>query len=263
MRAILGPVSSASPAAGDDGYLQDDADDRARLVRHLVLLGLLAASAGWVDAAVFTAVTPTFVANQSGNVVLLGIAVGEGEWRHAAAAATSLAAFAAGLATAAAVRARRVAQGHEPRPLLVVAVEVAALAGLFALVAVDPEPARQVDLRVLAVLAVGAAAMGAQTTLLRRVWGVSVSTTYASGEVVQLSEAEAEAAVSVGDAQRRHHLTVVLATGVTSYATGAAGAAFLAGGARPLLVPPALLAAAAAVIVLDARQGALSRRRRT
>ena len=56
----------------------------------------LAAAAGFADAHIYVNVTPIFVANMSGNLIHLGILVGDASWRAAVASLLTLAAFTAG-----------------------------------------------------------------------------------------------------------------------------------------------------------------------
>ena len=53
----------------------------------------LAATAGFVDAHIYVNVTPVFVANMSGNLIHLGISLGEGDWFPALATVLALGAF--------------------------------------------------------------------------------------------------------------------------------------------------------------------------
>ena len=246
------PEPTPAVPGAPDGYVPDD-PDTARRRLHLVVLAALAATAGWVDAVVFTTIVPTFVANQSGNVVLVGIGAGQGRWLDTAAAGLSIGGFAAGLALSTAYRDRRLAAGRQLEPLVVLGVETALLAALAGLAATGPGRVDAVDGRVLVTVAAGALAMGVQTTILRRVWGVQVSTTYTSGEVARLSEVEVAAADGTGPARDRRAV-VVLTTGVVAYAVGAAGAAWMGGSVAPLLVPPAVTASVGVVLHLDHRR---------
>ena len=56
-----------------------------RIEGTIALAAVLTAVAGFVDAHIFVHVTEVFVANQSGNVVLFGIFLGERRWPEVAA----------------------------------------------------------------------------------------------------------------------------------------------------------------------------------
>ena len=53
----------------------------------LLLAVALAMVAGFVDAHIYLAVSPIFVANMSGNLVHIGMLVGDGNWWQAVGAA--------------------------------------------------------------------------------------------------------------------------------------------------------------------------------
>ncbi len=222
----------------------------------------LAAIAGYVDAIGFTRLFGVFPANQSGNVVLFGIALGDGSGSGAWRPALAMVAFAAGVVLS--YRAgRRLPEVHRRWALLT--VEAIALA-LLALVVGEGLPAHAPmdgGKEVLA-LALAAAAMGIQTDVLRQVSGVAISTTYQSGALVRLSESAADAGSGAGADAARHALTVV-ATVMAGYVGGAALGTLVARHWGGALWVPVLVAVAACRVRRGARIPAVApspRRRR-
>ena len=202
----------------------------------------LAAITGYVDAIGFVHLFGVFPANQSGNVVLFGIALGSDHANDAWRPALAMAGFALGVLLA--YRAgRHLPAGHRRWTLL--AVETVALAAL-ALAAGNVMHARAPmgGANEVLVLAVASVAMGLQTVALGRVSGVSVSTTYQTGAIVRLSESAADAVPGSTSAADSRRALVVLAIVIAWYAGGAALGALVArhwGGALWI----AVLAAAA------------------
>lgn len=217
---------------------------------------VLAATAGMVDAIGFVALVGVFTANQSGNAIELGIAIGEAEWERAVRLAISMLSFSLGVGFGVAVRRRRLPiRLPMPNPVgPVLTVEMLLLLGLF-LVTVPArgvsltEPATGVSWYVLTVLA--ALAMGLQTVVIRHVAEVNVSTTYVSGGVAALGEASAEVLLQ-GNGKGRRILVVVGAV-LAAYVTGAAMGAALRPelGAWSLLMP---LLLTAVVLAFEARR---------
>ena len=74
------------------------AESPPRVEGTIAIAAVLTAVAGFVDAHIFVHVTEVFVANQSGNVVLFGIFLGERRWPEVAAHILSIAMFAVGVA---------------------------------------------------------------------------------------------------------------------------------------------------------------------
>ena len=144
----------------------------------LVVAGLLAAVAGFVDAVGFNRLFGVFPANQSGNVAFLGMAIGgdgpAAGWR----CALSIAGFATGTAAGFLLGHRL---GPRRRGPTLIVVELV-------LLLVVTVVAGNVDGRGLSggftgvvLVALGSFAMGIQTEAIRRVAGVAVATTYQSG----------------------------------------------------------------------------------
>lgn len=208
----------------------------------------LAAAAGFVDARIYVNVTPVFVANMSGNLIHLGILVGDGSWRPAIASVLTLLAFTAGVMVATVHHDRQVARSRSVRPTFLLLAEAALLLGLALYVAVvdvtftaDPRPA---DYPVLLVAGV---AMGLQAAALRRVGQIAVATTYGTGAIVRIGEKLVLAARRADRTteHRRRVAIAVLVVVLVSYVGGAVLATTAGSG-------PALLAAPAIAIAICA-----------
>lgn len=227
-----------------------EADRLDQLRGPLPVAAGLAAVAGFLDAHIYVRVTDVFVANMSGNVVLLGIGAGELDARQVAAPAVALAGFSLGLALATLVHDRRIRAGKRLRPDLMVALEVAVLAVLAGLLGVFGGVDQQLGAFGYVVIGAAALAMGAQTAVIRRVGDTVVSTTYESGAVVRLSEDAVLAVVAVEAAERarRRRVLGVVSIVVVGYCAGAAAAAAIGTSTLALLVPAAALVACAAAL---------------
>ena len=211
----------------------------------------LGACAGFVDAHVYLHVTPVFVANMSGNLVHLGMYLGQRGWSGALASAVALCGFAVAVVLATVHHDMLLRAGRHVRSDRLIAIEAALVLTLSLLISklhvqftTRPIP------RDLPVLLVGGLAMGLQAASLRRVGEISVSTTYATGSVVRVGEKVAlglRRADRATEARRRVTIIVLLVV-MASYVLGAVAAA--AAGADPmLLVLPAGLLAGAALLV--------------
>ena len=204
----------------------------------------LAAVAGFVDAVGFSRVFGVFPANQSGNVIFLGMALGgspgvPSAWRSGLAIVSFAVGTAVGL-----VIARRVADRR--RHVVLLAVEFALLLAL-AIVAGPITSDLIVDGALSAVLLVLAGvAMGVQTDVISRLAGVGMSTTYQTGALTHIAQ-DVVGLVERGfaDAPRRQHR---LSLGVLSVVFGAylLGAVVGAGPGRSawaLYAPPIVVLA--------------------
>ena len=216
----------------------------------------LAAAAGFVDAHLYVNVTPVFVANMSGNLIHLGIFVGDGGASPAMATLLALTAFTAGVIAATLHHDRRVARGREVHPAFLLAVEGVLLVGLTAwLVIVRTSFTARPRAADLPVLAVAAFAMGIQASALRRVGEIAVATTYGTGAIVRIGEKVVLAArrADRSSTHRRRVAIAVLAIVLVSYVAGAA-VATLAGSSPWLLALPTVLVLACAVTSRSARE---------
>jgi uncharacterized membrane protein YoaK (UPF0700 family) len=211
-----------------------------RVQGTVAMAAVLTGVAGFVDAHIFVHVTEVFVANQSGNVVLFGIFLGERRWPEVAAHLLSILMFAVGVAVGTTIHDRRKAQGKPLRPDLILVVEAALLAALIVLRVIDgPRPLLEIDAMDYPVILLGALAMGLQTVVIGKVGSVAVATTYESGAVARMGEEVALAGRADGGDTRRRHTAVlkVLIVVVASYAAGAALASALDRSPAWLLLP--------------------------
>jgi uncharacterized membrane protein YoaK (UPF0700 family) len=231
---------------GGDKFESDDDQPRVAFAFALVLVVVT----GFVDAIGFTRLFGVFPANQTGNIVLFGISIGDGVtgdwWRPGLA----MLAFALGVAVA--HRGGRRIAARSRRPALLT-IETLALATV-AVLAGDVQQRHQLHgATEVMVLTVAALAMGLQTVLLGRVAGISVSTTFETGALVRLTETVDDfTAIRTTDAGRRTAL--VLAAIVVGYAAGAAlGTATSREWGRALWIPVIVVAALALVATVRSR----------
>jgi len=201
-------------------------------MRDALLLALTAA-AGWIDALSYVALGHVFTANMTGNLVLLGLAVGTGQAGGALRSVVALAGFAAGALLASALT--RDAAGDWPRRVTAaLAVEAAVLVALAALwrAGAGVEP--------LIVLA--AVGMGIQSAAVRRLAVAGVTTTFVTGTLISLMAGLAALRPASGWARQAAVLAALLAGAVA----GAAAWTLTPG------VAPAGPAALVAVVTLAA-----------
>ena len=219
------------------GALPADATSAAPPFRAPALvLALLSLTAGFADGYALT-VADVFVANQSGNVVRIGMGA-VGEYPAWDLALLSMLGFAAG-GMASWLLARAGDARHLPVPVMrLLAVVVLVLAWWLAVIGVDE---RQESARLSAF--VGAAAMGVVATILTRVSGVSAQPAFQSANV--LSSAQGLLAwASHSDPEHRTGRRLVALGGMTlaCYALGGGlGAVAARTSASALLVVLALL----------------------
>lgn len=208
-----------------------------------VLLVLLAVTAGATDATAFIRLGHVFASVITGNLVLLGISAARADGHVALFAGCALAAYALGVILAAP---RRAEQEEAARAVWPARTTVALGADLALLIAfavaweIDGRaPARGAQLLMVILCA---AAMGVQSTAVRRLG--SVSTTYLTSTLVGLFEAVV--ARRWDESQTRSLLILVALAG------GAAAAAALISHARAW-VPAVQLLPLVTVVVASAR----------
>ncbi|WP_406080465.1 YoaK family protein [Micromonospora sp. NBC_00858] len=221
----MGDSASARPS------ITSDPQDVYREFRHPILvLAVTTGIAGFVDAFAFLRYG-AFVANQSGNAVLLGIGLAG---RHAAwpESAASLIAFAAGTGVVSQVRAARSRWSPSFRGLACAVVTMALWAALNALL----HHGRQGGLPRIALAAAGGFAMGALATLFVRTAGIATAITYQSGTVAKIGERIERWLAGPGTGRRRARQGTFLGLlALTCYAAGG-GLGTVAQG-QPLWVP--------------------------
>jgi len=204
---------------------------------------MMAVIAGYVDAIGFTRLFAVFPANQSGNAVLLGVAIGDPSWDQGWRPGVSMVAFVLGVAVGFALGARLGDTRRTPVLLAIEGVLLVVFAALAGNVKGDVAPlggAREVVL-----LVVSSIAMGVETDVVRRVAGVPVYTTFQTGTIARLAETgaeEVEHALGVHgvpapppDGRR---VLAVLGAVIGGYIVGSAiGAAIVSGWGYALWVP--------------------------
>jgi uncharacterized membrane protein YoaK (UPF0700 family) len=145
----------------------------AYIERRLVAL---AAVAGCVDAASFLGLDTVFTANQTGNTVLLGIGLAQGDWDAALRSLAALLGFLVGVLVAALVL-RRARPGWSETAVAIAAVQAIVLAALALLWG----PAST-----LLLIVVAAAVMGAQSALTLHIGVPGVTTTFITGTITRV-----------------------------------------------------------------------------
>ncbi|HLM17024.1 MAG TPA: YoaK family protein [Acidimicrobiia bacterium] len=205
---------------------------------------LLAAVTGFVDAVAFGRFLGVFPANQSGNAVFLGMAIGGSPvstvWRPASA----MVGFALGIVVGQLVR-RRV---HRSRlsPWLLGCEFV-----LFVVAIAITGPIERVHLigggKGFVLIVLTSMAMGVQTEVIRHVAGTAVATTYQTGAIARLGEAISRL-VSRAARLREEREVVVLLVVLVAYVGGAAVGAAAPGVWRWSMILAATVVAALAVL---------------
>jgi uncharacterized membrane protein YoaK (UPF0700 family) len=193
----------------------------------------LALTAGFVDAFIYHFVTPVFVANMSGNMVRVGMAIGGGDWHSVGASMIAIASFVTAAVIASMtvdlrVRSRGRAGPADPAPLLLVEILLLFAVATVAVSAKVTFSPRLVWANVT-IIALGSAAMGVQAIALRRVGQIAVSTTYGTGALVRIGE---KVGLGLRGAPRWHDVprrrsVGVLVTVLAAYVAGAASAVAL------------------------------------
>jgi uncharacterized membrane protein YoaK (UPF0700 family) len=151
------------------------------------MLVMLSLAAGCVDAVGYLGLGQIFVANMTGNTVLLGLALGQAKGQAALRAVVALAGFIVGVAVGAAI----VGPGRERSAWSPVVTAALALE-LVVLVAfavgwflAEAEPA---GLTVYPLIVLPSLAMGVQSAAVRRLGIPGVATTYITGTLTDLTE---------------------------------------------------------------------------
>jgi uncharacterized membrane protein YoaK (UPF0700 family) len=219
---------------------------------------LLATVSGFVDAFVYLRIFPVFTANQSGNLVLAGIAVGQGHWAEASASAVSLALYMAGAGIGVAAFDRALTGGR-PRLMGALGAEIAVLAALVVTALVlgrGNTASSDVDVPVLLIVGVTALAMGLQGMALRKVRSVGVLTTGGTGNVTTIGERLGRLGTRQGESSDELALDVVgwvVALYVGGAILGSLAASLRGTGPLPLLL--AVAGVVAAIVLTWTRAG--------
>jgi uncharacterized membrane protein YoaK (UPF0700 family) len=219
---------------------------------------LLATVSGFVDAFVYLRIFPVFTANQSGNLVLAGIAIGQGHWAEASASAVSLALYMAGAGIGVAAFDRALTGGR-PRLMGALGAEIAVLAALVVTALVlgrGNTASSDVDVPVLLIVGVTALAMGLQGMALRKVRSVGVLTTGGTGNVTTIGERLGRLGTRQGESSDELALDVVgwvVALYVGGAILGSLAASLRGTGPLPLLL--AVAGVVAAIVLTWTRAG--------
>jgi uncharacterized membrane protein YoaK (UPF0700 family) len=209
--------------------------------RRDLLLVVLTFAAGSVDAVVFLRLD-VFTAVMTGNLVLLGLAIGQAAFRNALRSLVALAAYAGGVLAAArlvgATPHDSIWPAHVTRALAIeLGLHVAFLAGW---VLTDTRPD---GVAAASLIAVSGVAMGIQAATARTL-APSMSTTYVTGTLTALlSELSALGALGP-DSRRRIAIVIALLLGA------ACGALLLA--SAPVLAPALPVLVIGAVVLIAA-----------
>lgn len=225
----------------------------ASALRHpgVLALGLLLV-AGYVDAFVFLRVAEVFTANQSGNLIVAGIALGSDPGTGALLPVVSVLAYVAGAALSIALFDRE--DGGHRRTVGVLGTLMVVLVALVLLLEAADMGRHRGGPRwaVYLTVALAALAMGSQATAIRRVGTVPVLTTAGSGAATNLGIALARLR-SVALRAQASRTAAMLALVTLAYVGGAALGALLSTHTDVgpvLLLPPVLLLAAMLVVPL-------------
>jgi uncharacterized membrane protein YoaK (UPF0700 family) len=223
------------------------------------MLTSLSLAAGCVDAVGYLGLGQVFVANMTGNTVLLGLAIGQADGQGILHAGTALAGFILGVALGAAIVERGPEQAAwTPAVTVALGLELVILLTFAAGWLLDgPEPS---GVLVYLLIALSALAMGVQSAAVKSLDVADVSTTYVTGTLTALtarmvgwlrstfSESAGERTTLPGLRERGLPLTADV---WLAYGVGA-----VVGGAAQLLWQPAALllpvAAVATVVALMA-----------
>ncbi len=208
--------------------------------RDLTLAGTLAVVAGFVDAVGFTSLFAVFPANQSGNAVLLGIGIGDGQASEVWRPLLAVLMFAIGVAVGIVLR-RRIPPTRVAVSLL--GLEAGLLIVLAALAGELSGHAPAGGSAEVVMLAVAAGAMGIQTDVIRRAAGVTLATTYQTGAIDRIAESAADAVLGEARApeEERGPLAILVLV-LGCYVGGAAiGAGITDAWGRALWIPAAVV----------------------
>jgi uncharacterized membrane protein YoaK (UPF0700 family) len=223
---------------------------RAPVTAQEVAVALLAAASGAVDAIAFTSLGHVFAGVMTGNLALLGVAVGGDRFADTVPPLVALAGFAAG--TAAAARACRPgAAGGARWPVRTLhclgceAVLLAAVAVVWAAAGAPPSPGALSDVLLAAV----AVAMGAQSGAMLGVGAAARPSTYPTGSLATFITRGVGGAPGEPGADR----WVPVRLAALAVGAGAAVAVLRFAAGWTAFLPPVLVAAAVATAAAAGR----------
>jgi uncharacterized membrane protein YoaK (UPF0700 family) len=159
----------------------------SRATVRSAMLVMLSLAAGCVDAVGYLGLGQIFVANMTGNTVLLGLALGQAKGQAALRAVVALAGFVVGVGAGAAIVGRgRERSTWSPGVTVALTLELAVLVAFavgWFLAGAEPDGREVYPLIVLPALA-----MGVQSAAVRRLGIPGVATTYITGTLTDLTE---------------------------------------------------------------------------
>jgi uncharacterized membrane protein YoaK (UPF0700 family) len=219
--------------------------------RYAFLLGLTGA-AGAIDALAFTSLGKVFNSFHTGNVLFIGLGVGQGDWGLVVRAGAALLAFLLGAAAGARLVGTTLSPRATRRERGVIAIEAALLAAFAGLWLATGTPADHPAMRVV-LLAVGGAAMGIQAAISLALKIPNVVTVALTATVAELGRrAGLRGGERRGDPdQPATRLLVALAL---TYTTCAVAVAILPQRAAVTFLPLLLLAAGVGADAFKERQ---------
>ncbi|WP_067804206.1 DUF1275 family protein [Actinomadura formosensis] len=233
----LTPAAAPAAAAGARPRTPSPA---APLRLRAALLMLLTFGAGTTDIVGFLGMEKVFTANMTGNIVLFGLAAGEGNGADLARCGAATLAFALGLLAGFLVAGRpRPGRIWPPRVTavlgFVLALQTVFLAG-WALADAEPRGGA-----LLALIAVSSTAMGAQTAAARSLSADGITTTFVTGTLTSMMGA---LAVGQGAASGlRTGVILSLAAGAAVAGALMTGSPVLAAALSPLVLAAVILGA--------------------
>ena len=157
-----------------------------------ILALLLAALAGWVDAAGFSDASPLFLSFMSGNTVTLAVSLTHRNWSMARTIGAIIGLFTVGVTVGEAIRP---AAGRFGQPLIL-ALEALLLALAAALHVPSIQLAQNASLYPVVF------AMGLQNATVHRAADINISLTYVTGTLVQVGRSLAGLVSGTGDKSR-------------------------------------------------------------
>jgi uncharacterized membrane protein YoaK (UPF0700 family) len=157
-----------------------------RLASRDVMLLVLTAAAGLVDAISYLEMGHVFTAMMTGNTVLLALAIGQGEVMAALRSTLALVAFSVGAAGGAMVLRRGRTRGEWPRIVTVTLAIEAAVLGVFAMLWQVKGAEARAGGPLLVLIALSGLAMGIQAAAVRHLGVPGVASTYITGTLTSL-----------------------------------------------------------------------------
>jgi uncharacterized membrane protein YoaK (UPF0700 family) len=142
-------------------------------------------AAGGVDAISYMGLGHVFTANMTGNAVLLGLSLGQGQGFAALRSIIALAGFVLGVATGAIILERSPTRGDWPRAVTRAVAWEGGILGLFAIMWNLPGATESGE-KLYALIALSALAMGVQSAAVRHLNVPGIATTYITGTLTSM-----------------------------------------------------------------------------